>query len=39
MRSFEAGNEGLEILAFGTRHDKDGEIDTSFWDDVPPATT
>ena len=32
-RSFEAGPEGLEILAFGTRHDKDGDIDTSFWDD------
>jgi uncharacterized cupin superfamily protein len=33
MRSFEAGDEGLELLAFGTHTEGDGEIDTSFWDD------
>jgi uncharacterized cupin superfamily protein len=32
-RSFEAGPEGLEVLAFGTHHEGDGEIDTSFWDE------
>jgi mannose-6-phosphate isomerase-like protein (cupin superfamily) len=32
-RAFEAGPEGLEILAFGPRHAGDGEIlrDESFW--------
>jgi mannose-6-phosphate isomerase-like protein (cupin superfamily) len=32
-RAFEAGPEGLEILAFGARHAGDGEIlrDGSFW--------
>ena len=32
-RSFEAGSEGLELLAFGTHTEGDGEIDTTFWDD------
>ena len=30
-RAFEAGPEGLELLAFGPRHDKDGEIVEDFW--------
>jgi uncharacterized cupin superfamily protein len=33
MRSFEAGDEGLEMLAFGTHHEGDGEIDPAFWTD------
>ncbi len=32
MRSFEAGDDGLEVLAFGTHHEGDGEIDPGFWD-------
>jgi mannose-6-phosphate isomerase-like protein (cupin superfamily) len=32
-RSFEAGPEGLELLAFGAHTDGDGEVDMSFWDD------
>jgi mannose-6-phosphate isomerase-like protein (cupin superfamily) len=34
LRSFEAGDEGLEILATGARHEGDGEIvaEPSFWD-------
>jgi uncharacterized cupin superfamily protein len=32
MRAFEAGPEGLELLAFGTHHEGDGEIDPGFWD-------
>lgn len=31
MRAFEAGEEGLQILAFGTHHEGDGEIDPGFW--------
>jgi mannose-6-phosphate isomerase-like protein (cupin superfamily) len=30
-RRFEAGPEGLEILAFGPRHPNDGELDYDFW--------
>jgi uncharacterized cupin superfamily protein len=30
MRAFEAGPEGLELLAFGTHHEGDGEIDPDF---------
>jgi mannose-6-phosphate isomerase-like protein (cupin superfamily) len=35
-RAFEAGPEGLEVLAFGPRHGGDGEIlrDGSFWGDA-----
>jgi uncharacterized cupin superfamily protein len=33
MRGFEAGPEGLELLAFGTHHEGDGEIDPGFWSD------
>jgi len=32
-RAFEAGDEPLEVLAFGTRHEGDGEIvQNGFWD-------
>jgi mannose-6-phosphate isomerase-like protein (cupin superfamily) len=30
-RSFSAGPEGLEILAFGPHHENDGEIDPQWW--------
>ena len=30
-RSFEGGAEGLEILAFGARHEGDGETLPDFW--------
>jgi quercetin dioxygenase-like cupin family protein len=33
MRAFEAGADGLEWMAFGPRHDKDGETDSEFWPD------
>ncbi len=33
MRAFEAGDEGIELLAFGTHHKGDGEIDPGFWTD------
>jgi len=32
-RGFEAGPDGLQILAFGTHHEGDGEIDPGFWTD------
>jgi mannose-6-phosphate isomerase-like protein (cupin superfamily) len=34
VRAFEAGDDGLELLAVGTHHEGDGEIisDPSFWD-------
>lgn len=32
-RAFEAGADGLEWMAFGPRHDKDGETDSEFWTD------
>jgi mannose-6-phosphate isomerase-like protein (cupin superfamily) len=32
-RAFEAGPDGLELLAFGPRHDGDGELDFEFWKD------
>jgi mannose-6-phosphate isomerase-like protein (cupin superfamily) len=33
LRAFEASDEGLELLAFGTHHEGDGEIDhdPEFW--------
>lgn len=31
-RGFEAGPDGLEVLAFGTHTEGDGEIDPGFWD-------
>jgi mannose-6-phosphate isomerase-like protein (cupin superfamily) len=34
MRAFEAGDEGLEILAFGTHHSEDrGEVVPGWWGD------
>ncbi len=30
-RAFEAGPEGLEVLAFGPRHDGDGEVIQGWW--------
>lgn len=32
-RAFEAGPDGLELLAFGPRHDGDGEPVENFWTD------
>jgi mannose-6-phosphate isomerase-like protein (cupin superfamily) len=32
-RGFEAGPEGLELLAFGPRHEGDGELLWDFWAD------
>jgi mannose-6-phosphate isomerase-like protein (cupin superfamily) len=34
MRAFEAGDEGLELLAVGAHHEGDGDIfpDPAFWD-------
>jgi mannose-6-phosphate isomerase-like protein (cupin superfamily) len=32
-RAFEAGSDGLVLLAFGPRHEGDGEIDRDFWSD------
>ena len=32
-RNFEAGSDGLEILAFGPRHEGDGEILPGWWSD------
>jgi mannose-6-phosphate isomerase-like protein (cupin superfamily) len=33
IRAFEAGPEGLEVLAFGPRHDDDGELIPGWWSD------
>ena len=33
MRQFEAGPDGLELIAFGPRHDGDGEIAPGWWSD------
>jgi hypothetical protein len=30
-RSFEAGDEGLQLLAFSPRHEGDGELLMDFW--------
>lgn len=30
-RSFSAGPDGLELIAFGPHHDSDGEIDPNWW--------
>ncbi len=30
-RSFSAGPEGLEMIAFDPRHDGDGEVDPEYW--------
>jgi hypothetical protein len=31
IRAFEAGSDGIEVLAFGPRHDGDGEIIQGWW--------
>lgn len=33
IRAFEAGSDGIELLAFGPRHDGDGEIIENWWTD------
>lgn len=33
IRAFEGGPEGMEILAFGPRHDGDGEVLQDWWVD------
>ena len=33
VRAFEAGPEGMEWLAFGPRHDGDGELIKQWWSD------
>jgi mannose-6-phosphate isomerase-like protein (cupin superfamily) len=33
IRSFEAGSDGMEMLAFGARHDGDGEVIQGWWTD------
>ncbi len=32
-RAFEAGEEGLDLLAFGPRHEGDGELLQNWWSD------
>lgn len=32
-RAFEAGDEGLEVIAFGPHHEGDGEIVPGWWSD------
>jgi mannose-6-phosphate isomerase-like protein (cupin superfamily) len=32
-RAFEAGDDGLEILAFGSHHDGDGKLIPGWWSD------
>jgi mannose-6-phosphate isomerase-like protein (cupin superfamily) len=31
IRAFEAGDEGIEVLAVGARHDGDGEVIPGWW--------
>jgi mannose-6-phosphate isomerase-like protein (cupin superfamily) len=33
MRAFEAGPDGMELLAFGAHHDGDGEVVQGWWSD------
>jgi mannose-6-phosphate isomerase-like protein (cupin superfamily) len=33
VRAFEAGPEGIEVLATGARHDGDGEVIPGWWSD------
>jgi mannose-6-phosphate isomerase-like protein (cupin superfamily) len=33
VRAFEAGPEGLEVIAAGARHDGDGEVIPGWWSD------
>jgi mannose-6-phosphate isomerase-like protein (cupin superfamily) len=32
-RAFESGPEGLELIAFGARHEGDGELAHGWWED------
>jgi len=32
-RALEAGPDGLEVLAFGPRHENDAEMVQDFWED------
>ena len=33
IRAFEAGSDGIELLAFGARHEGDGEVIQDWWTD------
>jgi quercetin dioxygenase-like cupin family protein len=33
VRAFEAGEDGIEVLAVGARHDGDGEVIPGWWSD------
>jgi mannose-6-phosphate isomerase-like protein (cupin superfamily) len=33
VRAFEAGDDGLEVIAAGARHDGDGEVIQNWWSD------
>ena len=33
VRAFEAGPDGIELIAFGPRHDGDGELIQGWWED------
>jgi mannose-6-phosphate isomerase-like protein (cupin superfamily) len=33
LRAFEAGSDGLDVLAFGPRHEGDGEVIRDWWAD------
>ncbi|HYJ21394.1 MAG TPA: cupin domain-containing protein [Solirubrobacterales bacterium] len=33
IRAFEAGDDGIEVLAMGPRHDGDGEVIQGWWTD------
>jgi mannose-6-phosphate isomerase-like protein (cupin superfamily) len=33
IRMFEAGSDGIELIAFGARHDGDGELIRDWWTD------
>jgi mannose-6-phosphate isomerase-like protein (cupin superfamily) len=33
VRAFEAGDEGIEVIAVGARHDGDGEVIPGWWTD------
>jgi mannose-6-phosphate isomerase-like protein (cupin superfamily) len=33
VRAFEAGDDGLEVIAMGSRHDGDGELVQDWWSD------
>jgi mannose-6-phosphate isomerase-like protein (cupin superfamily) len=33
IRAFEAGEDGIEVLAVGARHDGDGEVIPGWWSD------